>query len=49
MATFKLGQAARAANAYVVMGVLLYTNDLTRLNNEAINFLNGIGLDFSNV
>jgi cytochrome c-type biogenesis protein len=33
----------------IAMGVLVWTNELTRLNNEAINFLDGIGLDFSNV
>jgi cytochrome c-type biogenesis protein len=33
----------------IVMGVLVWTNELTRLNNEAINWLDGLGIDFSNV
>ncbi len=33
----------------IAMGVLVWTNELTRLNNEAINWLDGLGLDFSNV
>jgi cytochrome c-type biogenesis protein len=33
----------------IVMGVLVWTNELTRLNNEAINWLDSLGLDFSNV
>jgi cytochrome c-type biogenesis protein len=33
----------------IAMGVLVWTNELTRLNNEAINWLDGFGLDFSNV
>jgi cytochrome c-type biogenesis protein len=30
----------------VVMGVLIYTNEITRLNSSAQNFLGGLGLDF---
>jgi cytochrome c-type biogenesis protein len=33
----------------IAMGVLVWTNELTRLNNEAINWLDGLGIDFSNV
>jgi cytochrome c-type biogenesis protein len=33
----------------IAMGVLVWTNELTRLNNEAINWLDGLGINFSNV
>jgi cytochrome c-type biogenesis protein len=33
----------------IVMGVLIWTNELTRLNNEAQSWLSGLGLEFWNV
>ena len=33
----------------IAMGVLVWTGELSRLNNEAIGWLDGLGLDFSNV
>jgi cytochrome c-type biogenesis protein len=33
----------------IVMGVLIWTNELTRLNNEAQSWLDSIGLNFFNV
>ena len=30
----------------VVMGVLLYTNELTRLNSEALQLMNDLGINF---
>jgi cytochrome c-type biogenesis protein len=30
----------------IVMGVLLYTNELTRLNNDALNVMNDLGINF---
>ncbi len=33
----------------IVMGVLIWSNDLTRLNNEAQSFLDSLGINFFNV
>jgi hypothetical protein len=30
----------------VAMGVLLYTNELTRLNNELLNTMDSLGINF---
>ena len=30
----------------IVMGVMIFTNEITRLNNDAQNFLGSLGLDF---
>ncbi|GAC1325195.1 MAG: cytochrome c biogenesis protein CcdA [Thermoleophilaceae bacterium] len=32
----------------IAMGVLLFTNELARLNSEALSLLNGLGIDFFN-
>ena len=32
----------------IVMGVLLYTNELTRLNSEALSLMDDLGINFFN-